>query len=182
MQMTARPKGTLDTSRTILPMYVFTSQIPTLVFSQAGIDPLDVTVWTGRDKLLETTMYPMAGKIYLHDLGDLYEEYLRSQVGDDIYPYVILEINIGNYTWEDNMIIYCPYNCNMTALEFINKHFLTTLSTKRVPADATRDDEILPYLLTEEVAARNRLIIDSEAAFSVLGRCKMVYPYRCNCR
>ena len=90
---------------TILPMYVFTSQIPTLVFSQAGIDPLDVTVWAGRDKLLETTMYPVAGKIYLHDLGDLYE-----------------------------------------------------------------------------VAARNRLIIDSEADFSVLGRCKMYYPYRRNCR
>ena len=63
---------------TILPMYVFTSQIPTLVFSQAGIDPLDVTVWAGRDKLLETTMYPVAGKIYLHDLGDLYEVATRN--------------------------------------------------------------------------------------------------------
>ena len=103
--MTARPKGTLDTSRTILPMYVFTSQLPTLEFSQAGTDPLSVTVWAGRDKLLETTMYPVAGKLYLHDLGKLYE-----------------------------------------------------------------------------VATRNRLSIDSDAAFSVLGWCKMDFPYRRNCR
>lgn len=149
---------------TILPMYVFTSQIPTLEFSQAGIDPLEVTVWAGRDKLLETTMYPVAGKIYLHDLGELYEEYLRSQDGDDIYPYAIMEIDIGQYTWEDNMIIYCPYTCNMTALEFINKHFLTSLNTKRIPADATQEDEILPYLLTEEEAATARTI-EVTAAF-----------------
>ena len=144
--------------KTNLPMYVFTSQIPTLDFAEVGINPLDVTVWAGREKLLETTMYPVYGHIHLYDLGDLYEEYLRSQDGEDIYPYVILEINIGNYTWEDNMIIYCPYNCNMTALEFINKHFLTTLNTKRVPADASRDDEILPYLLTSEEAATTRTV------------------------
>ena len=91
--------------KTNLPMYVFTSQIPTLDFAEVGIDPVSVTVWAGREKLLETTMYPVYGHIHLHDLGDLYE-----------------------------------------------------------------------------VATRNRLIIDSAVAFSVLGRCKMVYPYRRNCR
>ena len=150
--------------KTNLPMYVFTSQIPTLDFAEVGIDPVSVTVWAGRDKLLETTMYPVYGHIRLYDLGDLYEEYLRSQDGEDIYPYAILEIDIDNHVWEDNMIIYCPYHCNLTALEFINKHFLTTLSTKRVPADATRDDEILAYLLTSEEAATTRTI-EVTAAF-----------------
>ena len=144
--------------KTTLPMYVFTSQIPTLDFAEVGIDPLSVTVWAGRDKLLETTMYPVYGHIRLYDLANLYEEYLRSQNTEDIYPYAILEIDIGNYTWEDNMIIYCPYRCNMTALEFINKHFLTTLTTKRIPADATRDDEIIAYLLTSEEAATTRTV------------------------
>lgn len=149
---------------TILPMYVFTSQIPTLEFSQAGTDPLSVTVWAGRDKLLDTTMYPVAGKLYLHDLGKLYEEHFRSQVGDDIDPYAIMEIDIGQYTWEDNMIIYCPYTCNMTALEFINKHFLTSLNTKRIPTDATREDETLLYLLQNEDVSVVRTI-EVTAAF-----------------
>ena len=66
--------------KTNLPMYVFTSQIPTLDFAEVGIDPVSVTVWAGRDKLLETTMYPVYGHIRLYDLGDLYEVATRTTI------------------------------------------------------------------------------------------------------
>jgi len=89
---------------THLPMYVFTSQIPTIVISQAGIEPLTVRLMDGQKTLLETTLYPLAGQIKLYDIGKIYE-----------------------------------------------------------------------------VATRNRLIVDSVVDFSVLGRCKLVYPYRRNC-
>ena len=149
---------------TRLPMYVFTSQIPTIEIAQAGIDPLSVTLWAGRDKLLETTMHPVGGKLKLYDLRELYEEYLRSQNEDNIYPYAIFELEVGNLTWEDNMIIYCPFNCNISAEEFITKHFLTTLTAKRIPSDATRDDEMLAYLLKSDEASTPRTI-EITAAF-----------------
>ena len=143
---------------TPLPMYVFTSQIPTIEISQAGIDPLSVTLWAGTAKLLETTIHPVAGKLKLHDVGNLYEEYLRSLGGDDICPYTTFRLDVSNQTWEDNMIIYCPFNCNITAEEFITKHFLTTLTAKRIPLDATREDELLAYLLTSGEASTPQAI------------------------
>ena len=38
---------------THLPMYVFTSQIPTIFISQAGIEPLTVRLMDGQKMLLE---------------------------------------------------------------------------------------------------------------------------------
>ena len=149
---------------THLPMYVFTSQIPTIVISQAGIEPLTVRLMDGQKTLLETTLYPLAGQIKLYDIGRIYEEYLRSLNDEDYYPYIIMELEVGGSTWEDNMIIYCPHHCDIPAEEFITKHFLTTLSAKRVPLDATRDDELLAYLLTSEEGATPRTI-EVSAAF-----------------
>jgi len=74
---------------THLPMYVFTSQIPTIVISQAGIEPLTVRLMDGQKTLLETTLYPLAGQIKLYDIGRIYEEYLRSLNDEDYYPYII---------------------------------------------------------------------------------------------
>ena len=95
---------------THLPMYVFTSQIPTIVISQAGIEPLTVRLMDGQKTLLETTLYPLAGQIKLYDIGRIYEEYLRSRNNEDYYPYIIMELEVGGTTWEDNMIIYCPHH------------------------------------------------------------------------
>lgn len=142
---------------TPLPMYVFTSQIPTLDIVQAGTDPLQVALWAGSTKLLETTLYPVAGCISLHDIGKLYERFLRDS--GDAAPYAVFELEVENYVWEDNMVIYCPYNCNLPAEEFVHGHFLTSLAVKRIPADASRDDEVLAYLLTSAETETARTIV-----------------------
>ena len=144
---------------TPLPMYVFTSQIPTLDIVQAGTDPLQVALWAGSTKLLETTLYPVAGCISLHDIGKLYERFLRDRDSGDAAPYAVFELEVENNVWEDNMVIYCPYNCNLPAEEFIQGHFLTSLAVKRIPADASRDDEALAYLLTSAETETARTIV-----------------------
>ena len=71
----------------------------------------------------------------------------------------MFELEVENYVWEDNMVIYCPYNCNLPAEEFIQGHFLTSLAVKRIPADASRDDEVLAYLLTSAETETARTIV-----------------------
>ena len=160
---------------TPLPMYVFTSQIPTLEIGQVGTDPVAVCLMDGQRTLLQTTLYPQAGRISLYDVGRLYEEHLRNRDGDNGCPYAFLELEVGNNMWEDNMIIYCPYHSNIPAEEFITAHFLTTLSAKRIPLDATGDDETLHLLMTEEEAGTERNI-EVSAAFlapdgNIVGGC-----------
>ncbi len=149
---------------TSLPMYVFTSQIATLVFSGAGTEPETVTLSNGGDVVLTTKLYPVDGKFYIYDAGKLYEEYLRQRGNGAINPYLLFQVDIGDFRWEDNMVIYCPFNCSVSAVDFITSHFLTTLRAKRVPSDCADGDEYIDVLLTGEEASETQSV-EVEASF-----------------
>ncbi len=135
---------------TTLPTYVFTSQIPTIVFAHAGTEPLTVRLLDGQDTFFETTLYPVTGKISFYDVGILYEEYLRSFEDNTMHPYIMLQLQVGDQVWEDNVIIYCPFNSPMQGLDFIATHFLTTISAKRIPEDCPSGNEWLDVIYEEE--------------------------------
>ncbi len=146
------------TMETSLPTYVFTSQIPTIVFAQAGTDPLTVRLNDGQHTFFESTLYPVNGKLSVYEVGKLYEEYFRSLGDSSRYPYLILQMQVGNLTWEDYMIIYCPFNCNLAAESFITTHFMTSLSAKRIPADCRSGDEQVYIVLTGEEDEEDKIV------------------------
>ncbi len=143
---------------TSLPEYVFTSQIPTLVFAQAGAEPMRVTLLDEQNIIFETTLYPVGGKMYVYDVGRLYEEYFRGRNVNVINPIAFFQLSIGNYLWEDRMIIYCPFNCSMAAVDFITSHFLTTLSAKRIPEDCQEGEEWIDVLLTGDEGSETQTV------------------------
>ena len=130
---------------TNIPLILFSSQLPTLEFSDAGEEAVEVLVYCSQYEVLHTTVYPIGGRLFLYDLQDLFEECMREH--DMVYG--VMSIEIGNSTWEDYVILYCPQIASKNAGDFISSHFLTTLRTKRVPGGTdSAASEMLSFLRT----------------------------------
>ena len=123
-----------------IPTYIFSSQFPTLRFEQCGYTTINFCVYCASQKVLDINLTSIAtgdqdtdDVIELYDIGRLFEQNMRQRGLSTAY----LEIEFGNMVVEDCTVIYCPYHTSMDAVTFVASRFLTTLSAKRIPADAT---------------------------------------------
>lgn len=80
---------------TSLPLTMFSSQIPTLEFSDVGEEPVGIIVSCEGYEVLNTSIYPVGNRMYVHDLRILIEECMREH---DL-TYTTMEIEIGEYVW-----------------------------------------------------------------------------------
>ena len=128
---------------TNLPLTMFSSQIPTLEFSDVGEEPVGIIVSCEGYEVLNTSIYPVGNGMYVHDLRILIEECMREHE----LTYTTMEIEIGEYIWE-NYVLYCPQNSAQDTASFAGSHFLTTLNVKRVQADWRSNGERLAFLRT----------------------------------
>ena len=134
--------------------YLFTSQIPPLEYAQAGIDPLNVQIYgnceVNRHRILNTTIYPVSGRIHLYDLGPLIEEDMRK----DGLTESVIEVSFysGNnrILKTDFVAVHCPFNTNVDCARFLANHFLSSLTAKRIPAGSSSDGERLWLNHSEE--------------------------------
>lgn len=144
---------------TNLPLMLFSSQIPTLEFTDVGTDPVEISISCEGYKVLETAIYPVGNGIYVHDLRQLVEECMK----EHNWTYAVMEIEIQNQMWE-NYVLYCPQNTTQEAASFAESHFLTTLNVKRVPSYWQVNRETLSFLRTAAEEG-NSLAVSLTATF-----------------
>lgn len=132
---------------TSITQCLFTSQIPPLEYAQAGIDPLNVQIYgdceENRHRILNTTIYPVNGKVILYDLGPLIEEDMRN--GDITESVIDVSFYSGNNRILSTPFVayHCPFSTNVDCARFLANHFLSSLTAKRIPAGSSSDKERL---------------------------------------
>lgn len=123
----------------ILPTFIFSSQFPTLRFEHCGYTTVNFHVYCASQLILDFDLTSIATDdqdtddvIELYDIGMAFEQNMRERELSTAY----LEIYCEDLVVEDCTVIYCPYYAEIEAVQFVPNHFLTTLSAKRIPADA----------------------------------------------
>ncbi len=116
-----------------LPEIVFSSQFPDVLISNVGESAL-VTVTIGGEQVFQETLYPDSSGIVLEDMSSLVEPYARQQLT------VLVNITAACQNGQSyNATVRVLYSAadmgdGVTASEFYDSHFLTTLMGPKLTA------------------------------------------------
>ena len=116
-----------------LPSIVFSCQFPDVLISNVGESAL-VTVTIGGEQVLQETLYPGSSGIVLEDMRSLVEPYARQQLT------VLVNITAACQSGQSyNATVRVLYSAadmgdDVTASEFYDSHFLTTLMGPKLTA------------------------------------------------
>lgn len=116
-----------------LPEIVFSSQFPDVSIPDVGQSAV-VTVTIGDEQVLQETLYPGAAGIVLEDLRSLVEPYARQQLTVEV---VIAASCQSGRSYETHVrVLYATADMgdDVSAQEFYDAHFLTTLMGPKVTA------------------------------------------------
>ncbi len=119
--------------------YLFSSQLETLVFEDAGSDPVRVCIVVSvnnvESPLIDATYYPVNECLYFYDFRELFEEYMRQHDLSEII------VRVELYPLEGDMypvtfgVVFCGFNTRTTCGAFLQNRFLTSIDSKRIPAE-----------------------------------------------
>lgn len=124
----------------IPPTHLFTSQIPSQITILADQSAVNITVKSEDKEIFTTTLYTYNQKATLYDLRSIIESNIEQQ--NTAFANFSIYANTTTDSTNTNSCCFIYARCNIndiTAFDYIQKHFLTTLSSYTIPRSAVQE-------------------------------------------
>ena len=130
---------------TDIPSCVFSSELGTIGF-ESDSEIVEITLSCAGSDLLTFTLFTYEGQTALHDLRDVIEENMRLKKNYcEVYS---LSWQSTETVTKSFLVLYCESVMPLTLLDFHDKHFLSTLHTKKLSRQA--QENLTYFALTGE--------------------------------
>lgn len=133
---------------TEIPVFAFSYELQEIeLYTDLG--SVMITIEDGAKEFFRTTLYSYNAKVTIINIAEVLENYMRNNnqvfTAFNVYYRDADESELGSFNLNT---LYCTHSIKAVAGEYASKHFLTTLSAKRVPRDST---EFLSLLHGQEM-------------------------------